>query len=247
MGRSVQAVQGGMTGPITSTFGAGQIIFFTASTVWTIPAGITAVRSRVWGAGGLAGGAHPMHGGGGGFSMKVITGLTSGGSLTITVGTTGSGTSSVSGNNSATGGNAGSAYGAGGIGSGGDINVSGGDAYTEPPYYGGGNAGNLLGGGRSGRSGLFSAIGTQGVWASTTGIGPAGSGQSPPNSSIDLIGCGGGGGAAGAAGSYISAGSGTSGGGGGYGTASGGAGGFPGGGGGAANGTFGNGLVILEW
>jgi hypothetical protein len=89
-------------------------------------------------------------GGGGGFALKIITGLTPGTSVTITIGDGGGpynpgtgGTSSFGTYVSATGGkNAASGGTPGGVGSGGDINMYGQGGMTSQQY--GGNAGNLF-------------------------------------------------------------------------------------------------------
>jgi hypothetical protein len=141
--------------------GRGQV--FTSSGTFTIPAGVSAVKATVIGGGGGAGGINAAFacgcatvscvsggGGGGGSAVKFLTGLTSGNTLTITVGAAGTagstggaggagGTSSVASGTqtitsiSATGGGGGaggvahgsSTTGAGGAGSGGDMNFSG--------------------------------------------------------------------------------------------------------------------------
>ena len=157
----------------SGVFGTGQVAYFSSSATFTVPAGITSVRARVWGGGGGgAWGANNYGSGGaaGGFSMKVVTGLTPGGTVAVTVsaatairpctttatqGTTG-GTSSFGAYCSATGGtrgnnSAGSAV-AGGIGTGGDINFDGGagNAATLSTAGGGGGAGNYFGVGGTG-------------------------------------------------------------------------------------------------
>lgn len=124
--------------------GGGQ--FITSSGTFTIPTGVTKLQITVIGGGG--GGAVPQYSyaggaGGGGTAIKFLTGLTSGATLTITIGAGGArgnasgsngGTSSVSSGTqtistiSATGGTGAyqSALVAGGIGSGGDVNMRGG-------------------------------------------------------------------------------------------------------------------------
>jgi len=117
--------------------GRGQV--FTSSGTFTVPAGITAAKVTVIGGGGNGGnvtgtGASGGGGGGGGVSIEFVTGLTPGGTVTVTVGGA-AGTSSFGAFCSATGGataatvtaNSGQGSGgAGGAGSGGDINISGG-------------------------------------------------------------------------------------------------------------------------
>jgi len=131
----------------TSLPGAqGQV--FTSSGTFTIPTGITAIKVTVVGGGG-GGAAYSAiattgGGGGGGAAIKFITGLTPGGTVSVTVGAAGTaatasgaggatggtgGTSSFGAYCSATGGAGGNhttgAPGAGGIGSSGDLNIKG--------------------------------------------------------------------------------------------------------------------------
>lgn len=232
--------------PLTGVFGNGLVQTFAVSGTWTVPAGVTTARVRMWGAGGGAGG------GGGGFSLRTIYGLTPGTIIPISVppspifgsgGTTSFGTYV-----SATGGTAAATTGVG-IGVGGDINTAGGAGGNTGA--GGGGVGNLLGsGGAAGQAGAsgggatnattamgnMGAFGTGGSSITTSGA------QIPPTSgleggfSIDLIGVGGGG-------AYAQ--DGINGGGGGYS----GDGGFPGGGGGgnASGGRGAAGLLIVEW
>jgi hypothetical protein len=135
---------------------------FTSSGTFNIPALITSVKVTVIGAGGGGGGcqttgpgnaAEAGGGGGGGASIKWVTGLTPGGSETVTVGTGGGGgaaganngtagnTSSFGSHCSATGGAGGTAGAAssgyiqnlggdGGVGSSGDVNTTGGGGGT---------------------------------------------------------------------------------------------------------------------
>ena len=112
---------------------------------WTIPPGVTTCRVRLWGGGGGAPGSS-LAGGGGGFAIKTVTGLTPGGTVTVTIGTGGQannpgtgGTSSFGAYVSATGGR--NTPSTGGAGSGGDINMNG--AATSVAGSGG-NAGNLF-------------------------------------------------------------------------------------------------------
>lgn len=146
--------------PYTGVFGTGKTKWFMVSDTFTIPTGITSVRVRVWGNGGNAGtdgyGGY-NGGGGGGFAMKTITGLTPGGTVSVTIGTSASSTNSFGAYCSATGGStrngsAGSA--SGGAGSGGDINYTGGAGgagLSSPNYYaGGGGVANYFGNGGDG-------------------------------------------------------------------------------------------------
>ena len=77
------AVSGLYTGPLTPQV-------FTSSGTFTVPAGITSIRVQVYGAGG--GGATSNTGGNGGLGDAIISGLTPGGTVSVTVGTGGNGT-----------------------------------------------------------------------------------------------------------------------------------------------------------
>ena len=238
--------------PITGVFGTGQVQFFSASGIWTVPPGIGKVRARVWGGGGYD------RGSGGGFSLRTIYDLSGVISVAVTVGAGGisgaatGGTSSFGLYCSATGGA--TAAGAVGAGSGGNINYSGGLG-NGTSLAGGGvaglfgdggraavtntsNGGNGCSGGGAGNStataGGNGFLGTGAMFQTTPGTFPATSGLSS-TFSIDFIGTGGGG---------ANQAPGVNGGGGGSSVAS--APGFPGGGGGTTtNGAAG--LVIVEW
>jgi len=135
---------------VTSLPGAqGQV--FTSSGTFTVPSGITAVQVTVIGGGGGGGSARiPTcgdsfggHGGGAGVAIKYVTGLTPGGTVSVTVGAGGTGgvpnnaggaggTSSFGAHCSATGGGGGGhgfnstgAVGSMGSGSGGSLNLAG--------------------------------------------------------------------------------------------------------------------------
>ena len=112
---------------------------------WTVPPGITTCRVRVWGGGGAGYSIGSISGGGGGFALETVT-VTPGDTVTVTLGTGGTG-----GNTPGTGGT--SSFGAyvsatggrntpttGGAGSGGDINMNGAAGVSVI----GGNAGNLF-------------------------------------------------------------------------------------------------------
>lgn len=255
--------------PLTGVFGSGQVRFFpgaatTQTYTWTVPAGVDAVRVRVWGAGGYSGGS------GGGFAMKSIYGLSGTATVAITVGTGGSTSTTTGGSSSfgsfvsATGGA--TAGGAAGAGSGGDVNYTGG--VGGGATYGGGGAASLFGNGGAGVGSVGTVGGNGGsgggcgfAYRVSGGHGIMGTGgfvqaaasyfSLPPKTgleqdfSIDFIGTGGGG----------SAGqNGVNGGGGGGITIVANNmcnGGYPGGGMGSFNGTTlgrgGAGLVIVEW
>lgn len=169
MGRNVlQSSKVSPSGPITKPFGRGNVQFFYSTTTWTIPTGVTAVRVRVWGGGAnyyylAAAGKTPgatRSGAGGGFAMKVVTGLTPGGTVTVTVpaivSTNGAagGTCSFGAHVSATGGSASSSSSTGGAGSGGDVNYTGGASNSDGTIAGAGGGGvaNLFGDGGDGSS-----------------------------------------------------------------------------------------------
>lgn len=248
--------------PITGVFGTGnmQIFGLGQSGTFTVPAGVSNVRVRMWGSGGNSSGS------GGGFALKTIYGLTPGTAIAVTVPSSaaGGGASASFGSYvSATGG--GNSGGTPGAGVGGDINATGGTGYSG---HGSGGVGNLFGqGGNGSNSGTnppipgssgggggtfssnsWSTPGTGSVIASGSGsyfavsstnagisINPATSGMT--QFSVDFIGCGGGG-AGSCSGGY--GGHGVNGGG----SGPTGSGGYPGGGGGAYGA---GGMVIVEW
>lgn len=123
--------------------GYSRITAITSTSTYTVPSGVTQIKVTVIG-GGAGGGANSgacagrlyggAGGGAGGTAIKVITGLTPGGTISVTIGAGGTsyangGTTSFGAYCSATGGSAstGTNYGgAGGVGSGGDINIGGG-------------------------------------------------------------------------------------------------------------------------
>lgn len=243
--------------PITGVFGLGRVEIITESRTFIVPA--QTLRVRMFGAGGsapLAGSTAP--GGGGGFSIKTLTGLVVGSSVTITIGVAASqasgGTTSFGSVFSATGGTAGtgSTPGVGGVGIGGDFNARGGSPLKG---QGGGGVGSLFG-----RGGIGSGNGAGSPSSGGNGIGGKGGDASSVTGCngtvlheflIDMLGTGGGG----AGGPY--AGHGANGGGGGCYSGSsgtpGGDGGWPGGGGGASGSTTqgGNqgadGGMVIEW
>jgi hypothetical protein len=155
---------------------------FTSSGTFTVPTGITKVKVTVVGGGG-GGGALAAYdgvvggGGGGGTAMEIISGLTPGGTVSVTVGAAGTaaagggnggnggpgGTSSFGAYCSATGGGggigstAGNGFAAGGLGSGGDLNIRGGSGSFVQ-----------VGGGYGGAS-FFAGYTSPTVGVSTTG------------------------------------------------------------------------------
>lgn len=177
---------------------------FTTSGTWTIPAGVTQIRARIRGGGGGGGGANAPSsaavggsGGGGAYAEGLITGLTPGSTLTITVGTGGSAGASTGGNGgngtqsqvgtiTAGGGGGGSGAtnsasstpGAGGVAAGGAVNINGNPGGTFTVV--GSNYMSTGGGssfGSSGAVGSFSGVGNNGglpgsgASAATAGIG----------------------------------------------------------------------------
>jgi hypothetical protein len=169
--------------------GYTRMLTFTASTSWTVPIGITKVKVTVVGGGGNGGGASTVQdgnyvaevgaggGGGGGTAIKIITGLTPGQIIPVTIGNA-SETSSFGSYCYGTGGaSADSAsytpgpsvtYGAvGGVGVGGDINIPGG-AGQDPEF-----AGNYILFRRAGNSGGGSFLAPN----NSTGYGSGGAGQ----------------------------------------------------------------------
>ncbi|MBK7696895.1 MAG: hypothetical protein IPI30_22055 [Saprospiraceae bacterium] len=62
-----------------ATIGNGQITeTFTSSTTWTVPAGVTSITVKVWGAGGGGGYSKGSGGGGGAYHTGTISGLMGG-------------------------------------------------------------------------------------------------------------------------------------------------------------------------
>jgi hypothetical protein len=180
----------------TSGFSGGfsNMQVFTSTGTFTVPAGITKVKVTVVGGGGGSGAARiniccqfpaTAGGGGGGAAIEIISGLTPGGTVAVTVGAGGTagsaganggtgGTSSFGAYCSATGGagsptllGSGDFYSySGGLGSGGDLNIRGGfgsAAILVGVEYGGGNGGaSILAGGVVGFSGQYVNVGTTG-------------------------------------------------------------------------------------
>jgi len=211
--------------PISGVFGSGNTMIYAGSTAssgaqtaatftWTVPAGVDAVRVRLWGGGGYDGGS------GGGFAIKSIYGISGTTSVLISVGFGGNattvtgGTSSFGSFVSATGG--GNAGGVAGSGVGGDINTSGGVGDGNS----GGGCGSIFGSGASknnaGANAPKQSYGGGGAGQATAGVGGPGfigagatantlttaplnatplsaPGSGLENFSIDFIGTGGGG------------------------------------------------------
>ena len=146
----------GTTWASTAPSGVPNVQVFTSSGTFTVPAGITRAKVTVVGGGGSGAAGAGGGGGGGGTAIEIVTGLTPGGTVTVTVGGV-AGTSSFGSYCSATGGAtvASIVGGAGGVGSGGDINLSGsggGGGGTTGGFsvYGIGGSSSLGGGGYGG-------------------------------------------------------------------------------------------------
>jgi len=176
------------TSSISSFSAVPTIVAFTSSGTFTVPAGVTKVKVTVVGGGGggrTATNSTSQGGGGaGGAAIKVITGLTPGGTVAVTVGAGGAANTSgvtssfgsycsaTGGSSPATGGPGGG--GAGGTATGGDINFTG----------GAGNGGNGVNGTVSGTAGnggssIFGGAGlgaTSTNSANTAGAGAPGTG-----------------------------------------------------------------------
>jgi len=142
---NVLASNGTTWSSTTIQTGFSNVQVFTSSGTFTVPAGITRAKVTVVGGGGSGAAGAGGGGGGGGTAIEIVTGLTPGGTVTVTVGGV-AGTSSFGAYCSATGGAtvASISGGAGGVGSGGDINLSG------------------SGGGGGGTTGGFSVYGVGG-------------------------------------------------------------------------------------
>ncbi len=119
----------------TPLAGFSRITRFTSGGNWTVPAGITRARVRIWAGGGGGGGNGTAGagggGGGGGYAEDIITGLVPGASIAITIGaagTAGANTGTAGSNNGGNGGT--SSFGAslsatGGTGGGGSASSAG--------------------------------------------------------------------------------------------------------------------------
>jgi hypothetical protein len=170
---------------------------FTSSGTFTVPAGITSVKVTVVGAGGgINSYAGNSRAAAGGMSQRVVTGLTSGGTVSVTVGSVGAnwsgglninnrgstgGTSSFGAFCSATGGqgatSAPSSTATGGSGSGGTLNISGQSGVNY--YTGGGNA--PLGLGFTGNTASIACGDNFNVAGSGYGFGGVSTGNTNPN------------------------------------------------------------------
>ena len=166
MARTVVASSGGGGGTTltpsngnwaSGTFGTGLIRIYGShlqTYTFTVPAAISTVRVRVWGAGGGGSSGNNAGGGGGGFAIGEFA-VTGGTNFTVTVGqggqaNTAGGTSSFGSLISATGGEAANSTTErnGGAGTGGYVNHTGGGC--QGTYGGGGGAANIFGHGNDG-------------------------------------------------------------------------------------------------
>ena len=153
---NVLASNGTTWSSTTIQTGFSNVQVFTSSGTFTVPAGITRAKVTVVGGGGSGASGVGGGGGGGGTAIEIVTGLTPGGTVTVTVGGV-AGTSSFGAYCSATGGAtvASIVGGAGGVGSGGDINLSGsggggGGTGSGFSVYGVGGSSSFGGGGYGG-------------------------------------------------------------------------------------------------
>ena len=199
--------------------GFSNLQVFTSSGSWTVPAGITKAKVTVVGAGGGGGGAttascNGIGGSAGGCAIKIVSGLTPGSTVAVTIGAAGTagvggggggtgGTSSFGAHCSATGGAGGAGnvnlgvdqlYGIGAIGVGGDINLYG---PTRPASLDNLTTANYLA--NRGADGIF-GLGFGGQLQTNQAGGIAAIGYNAGGGGGYRINTGGGGGAAGAPG-----------------------------------------------
>ena len=194
MGQSITIVSDGANWIVMGSNGGpaqSGMQVFTSNGTFSVPSGVNRVKVTVVGGGAGGGAGFNSGGGGAGVSIKNISGLTPGASVSVTVGSAGSG--GASGNSSSFGGyctaNGGLANGAGGSATGGDINLSGGSGgpAVSYAYAGGGGAGG--------------ASGAAGIASGANGIGGAGMFGAGGNGAASASGYGNGGGAGGGSGS----------------------------------------------
>lgn len=175
----------------TASYTPGRQVF-TSSGTFTIPSGVTVIKVTAVGGGGGGGGANTQNsaggGGGGGTAIKLLTGLTPGNTLTVSVGSAGAG-GSVSGSNGSTGGtsqvssgtqtittiqalggsggsrdlSAANTGGSGGFGGGADLIITGGSGGTGASGFSGKGGDSTLG------FGAYSAVAAAGGGAGEVG------------------------------------------------------------------------------
>lgn len=178
-----------LTGPASPpaggvlSFGVPKFQFFSANGTFTIPIGVTGIKATDCGGGGAGGGASTTQdgggGGAGGTTIKYLSGLTPGNTLSITIGSGGTGVSAAAGGNGtattiasgtqtitsivANGGTGGlialsgngANGGAGGTaGSGGDFNLPGNGGQLGAALTGGTGGASLFGGAGTGATGF---------------------------------------------------------------------------------------------
>ncbi len=178
---------------------------FTSSTSWTVPGGITSIKSiKVWGAGAGGGGCSTTAGagnggGGGGYAEKTNVAVTPGASITVTVGSGGTGGPNTGGSGASGGASSFGSYcaasggtnvGAGGVGTTGDLLLTGGGGGTPLVYqYSGTNAagGGIGGAGALGGSNTPVNQGAPGI----AGYFPGGGGSGASGVNIGGTGAGG--------------------------------------------------------
>ena len=175
--------------------GFSNIQIFTTSGTFNVPAGITKGKATVVGGGGYgaSGGAGNPGGAGGnagGAAIKIITGLSPGGPVTVTIGAAGTsgsptgGTSSFGAYCSASGGSIGGGSG-GGIGSGGDLNIRGGAGSPGIDNGSGSGAGGAGGNSILGGGGTPTVAGNYGGGGS--GGGGSGGAQGTPGAGVVMV------------------------------------------------------------
>jgi len=176
------------TSAAAPTGGFSNVVVFTSSGSWSVPAGVTKCKVTVTGGGGGVVGRsnNSASGAAGGTAIKIVS--LSGGSATITVGAAGS-TSGTNGGDSSfvysattVSGNGGTGTVAatflGGTATGGDINIPGGDAgVSDESNYGGKVGGSSFWGGGGYGSALFSGGSGQGANGRAYGSGAGGCGN----------------------------------------------------------------------
>lgn len=199
----------------TPLAGFSRIVRFTASGTWTVPAGVTRARVRIW-AGGGGGGGNGIAGaggggGGGGYAEDILAGLVPGAAIAITIGAAGiagantgtagsnnggaGGTSSFGASLSATGGQGGggSASSAGVAGLGGSGTGGGSNALlaTGGPGSAGTGATSSAVGGRGGEGAMGGGGGGTSTGTAVAGSFPGGAGGGGATTNVGTVGAAG--------------------------------------------------------